>query len=255
MARVVVTGSVTGLGRGAAEALVDDGHDVVVHARDRRRAAELDGLAERAAGVVIGDLSSRSQVLAVAEQVDALGRTDAVIHNAGVYVDPRRIATEDGHANVLAVNVLAPYMLTALIDRPARLIYVTSGMHRDGDASLRDIDWEVRRWNGVQAYCDSKLFVATLAVAVARRWPDVCSNAVDPGWVPTRMGGAGAPDDLVLGHVTQTWLAVSDDPAARSTGRYWYHQQTYDPADAVDDHGFQDALLGELARLTGIELP
>ena len=90
----------------------------------------------------------------------------------------------------------APYLLTTVIKRPRRLIYLSSGMHRDGDPSLRDIDWHDRRWNGVQAYCDSKLYVTALAMAVARRWPTTFSNTVDPGWVPTRMGGANAPDDL-----------------------------------------------------------
>ena len=127
-------------------------------------------------------------------------------------------------------------------------------MHRDGDSSFRDIEWTSRRWNGVQAYCDSKLFVTALAAATARRWRDVLSNAVDPGWVPTRMGGPGASDDLAQGHITQVWLAVSDDPTANVTGRYWYHQQTQTPAHVVDDLAFQGALLDELSRLTGVEL-
>lgn len=255
MARVLVTGSTTGLGRAAAQALLGDGHEVVLHARTEQRAADVQDLGDRAAGVVIGDLSSASQTRSTADQANALGPLAAVIHNAGVYIDSQRVETEDGHARVLAVNVLAPYMLTALIDRPSRLIYLSSGMHQSGDASLRDIDWTSRRWNGVQAYSDSKLFVTALAVAIARRWTDVRSNAVDPGWVPTRMGGAGAPDDVALGHVTQAWLAGSDDPAADVSGRYWYHQLPQTPARAVGDPAFQEALLRELSGLTGVELP
>jgi NAD(P)-dependent dehydrogenase (short-subunit alcohol dehydrogenase family) len=146
-------------------------------------------------------------------------------------------------------------VLTATIDRPSRLVYMASGMHRDGDASLRDIDWTARRWSGVQAYSDSKLFIVALALAVARRWPGVRSNAVDPGWVPTRMGGPGAPDDLELGHVTQVWLATSDEPEAGGSGGYWYHQRRHAPAPAAADERFQDAMRGELARLTGVRLP
>jgi NAD(P)-dependent dehydrogenase (short-subunit alcohol dehydrogenase family) len=146
-------------------------------------------------------------------------------------------------------------MLTAWISRPSRLVYMSSGMHRDGDASLRDIDWTARRWSGVQAYRDSKLFITALALAVARRWPDVRANAVDPGWVPTRMGGPGAPDDLELGHLTQTWLAVSDHPDATGTGGYRYHQRRRSPAPAALDESFQDALLDELTRLTSVPLP
>jgi NAD(P)-dependent dehydrogenase (short-subunit alcohol dehydrogenase family) len=255
MARILVTGSTQGLGRAAAEALIGDGHEVVLHARDKDRERALRDLPGQAAGVVTGDLASADQARALASQVNALGRLDTVIHNAALYIDARRVATPEGHARTLAVNVLAPYLLTTLIDRPSRLVYLSSGMHRGGDASLRDIDWATRRWSGVQAYCDSKLFVTALALAVARRWPGVRSNAVDPGWVPTRMGGPGAPDDLELGHVTQAWLAVSDSPEAAGSGGYWYHERRQAPAPASLDERFQDALLDELARLTGLRLP
>jgi NAD(P)-dependent dehydrogenase (short-subunit alcohol dehydrogenase family) len=128
-------------------------------------------------------------------------------------------------------------------------------MHRDGHRSIDDLDWTRRQWNGVHAYCDSKLLVTTLAMAVAARWPGTLANAVDPGWVPTRMGGPVAPDDLTLGHRTQTWLAVSDEPAATVTGRYWCHQQPQPTSPAVQSSQFQDALFERLAELTEIELP
>ncbi len=183
------------------------------------RAAAVADLADRGAAVVVGDLASAQQTRTVADQVNQLGRMDAIIHNAGVYADSDRHPGPEGHPRMLAVNTLAPYLLTGLIERPDRLIYLTSDMHLSGDDSLDDLDWSARRWNGIQAYCDSKLFVTTLALAVARRWPDVISNAVDPGWVPTRMGGPGAPDDLEQGHLTQTWLAVSDDPTPTAAAR------------------------------------
>jgi NAD(P)-dependent dehydrogenase (short-subunit alcohol dehydrogenase family) len=179
---------------------------------------------------------------------------DAVIHNGGVYREPNRGATPAGHAKILAVNTLAPYMLTALISRPDRLIYLSSGMHRGGEDTLSDIDWTERRWNTNQAYSDSKLFVAALAMAVARHWPQVVSSAVDPGWVPTKMGGAGAPDDLEQGHLTQTWLASSEDPAAKVSGGYWHHRRQQQPAAPAKDAGFQDRLVARLADLTGIKL-
>jgi hypothetical protein len=98
-------------------------------------------------------------------------------------------------------------------------------MHTDGEANLDDPQWTRRRWNGVQAYSDSKLLDVVLAFAVARRWSTVLSNALEPGWVPTKMGGKGVPDDLSLAPVTQAWLAVSGDPAARVTAQYFYHQK------------------------------
>jgi NAD(P)-dependent dehydrogenase (short-subunit alcohol dehydrogenase family) len=204
--------------------------------------------------VVVGDLSSALETRRVAEQVNAIGRMDAIIHNAGVYLTADRAATPEGHPTVFAVNTLAPYILTARIERPGRLIYLSSGMHRDGNASLDDADWRERRWNASQAYSDSKLHVTALALVVARRWPDVLSHAVDPGWVPTRMGGAGAPDDLEQGHLTQTWLAASDDPAATATGGYWHHRRRQAPAAAASDPVFQDALCARLAELSGVPL-
>jgi NAD(P)-dependent dehydrogenase (short-subunit alcohol dehydrogenase family) len=127
-------------------------------------------------------------------------------------------------------------------------------MHMTGSVSLRDIDWTERRWNGSQAYSESKLYVATLTAAVARHWPEVLSNSVNPGWVPTKMGGAGAPDDLEMGHLTQTWLAVSEDRATKLSGFYWHHRQQQKPARLVTDTDFQDQLMDKLADLTGVKL-
>jgi NAD(P)-dependent dehydrogenase (short-subunit alcohol dehydrogenase family) len=254
MSRIFITGSTDGLGLAAARTLLAEGHRVVLHARSQARASALSDLAARSAGVVIGDLSSAAETRAIAGQLQKIGRMDAVIHNAGIYREPARAATPEGHARTLAVNTLAPYILTALIERPDRLIYLTSGMHRGADGSLRDIDWMERRWEPSRAYSESKLYVAALALAVARHWPQVLSNAVDPGWVPTKMGGPGAPDDLAQGHLTQTWLAVSDEPAARVSGGYWYHRKRQEPAPEVVDADFQERLIARLAGLTGVRL-
>src|SRR4051794_1562611 len=242
MARVFITGSADGLGRAAAETLLDGGHEVVVHVRNRSRLTAVRELVDRGAAVVVGDLSDLEETRALAADVNRLSRMDAVIHNAGVYTGPR----------VLPVNVVAPYLLTALIHRPERLIYLSSGMHRGGRARLTGLDWSGRRATG--SYSDSKLFVTTLAAAVARICADVFSNAVDPGWVPTRMGGPDAPDDLRLGHLTQEWLATSDDRDALTSGGYWHHQRRVEPAPSVHDEQFQDQLVEDLARFTGTRL-
>ena len=254
MARIFITGSADGLGRAAAGALIGDGHAVVLPARTRERAAAFSDLAPSAAGVVIGDLSSAAETREVAAQVNEIGRMDAVIHNAAVFLEPERSTTTEGHAKTLAVNSLAPYMLTALIGRPDRLIYLGSGMHDGGAGSLRDIDWTARRWNAAQAYSESKLHVTALALTIARVWPDVFSNAIDPGWVPTKMGGAAATDDLEMGYLTQTWLAVSNDAAATVSGQYWYHRQRREPASEARDPAFQNQLMDRLAALTGVAL-
>ena len=254
MSRIFITGSTDGLGRAAARALVNDGHQVVLHARSTERTSAFGDLSARSVGIVIGDLRSGAETRRIADHVNAIGRMDAIIHNAGTYSTAGRSPTPERHATILAVNTLAPYMLTALIERPGRLIYLSSGMHRGGVGSLRDIDWIERRWNASQAYSDSKLYVTALAFAVARCWPDVLSNAVDPGWVPTKMGGPGAPDDFEKGYLTQTWLAVSDDPRATVTGRYWHHRRPQTAARDASDPRFQDQLSDTLGELTGVSL-
>jgi NAD(P)-dependent dehydrogenase (short-subunit alcohol dehydrogenase family) len=254
MSRIFITGSTDGLGLAAARTLMADGHEVLLHARSEGRAAALPALSSRSVGVVIGDLSSALETRSIADQVNRVGAMDAIIHNAGIYLESSRDGTPEGYARTLAVNTLAPYILTALIHRPVRLVYICSGAHRRGSDFLDDIDWTQRRWNASQAYSESKLYLATLGASVARRWPEVLSNAVDPGWVPTKMGGVGAPDDLALGHQTQTWLSVSKDHAARTTGGYWYHRQRITPAAEVVDAAFQDRLMERLAELTGVRL-
>jgi NAD(P)-dependent dehydrogenase (short-subunit alcohol dehydrogenase family) len=254
MGHIFITGSTDGLGLAAARTLVAEGHDVVLHARSEERALAVADLSAATSGVVIGDLSSADETRSVANQVNKIGRMDAVIHNAGIYLERSRGQTPEGHAKTLAVNTLAPYILTALIARPDRLIYLSSGLHQSGSTSLLDIDWLERRWSAGEAYSESKLYVATLSAAVARHWPEVLTNTVNPGWVPTKMGGPGAPDDLEMGHLTQTWLAVSKDKAANVSGRYWFHREQRKPAGEVTDTGFQDRLIDRLAELTGIKL-
>jgi NAD(P)-dependent dehydrogenase (short-subunit alcohol dehydrogenase family) len=255
MAIVFITGSTDGLGRAAAHSLLDQGHRVVLHARSADRAAALGELASRAEGVVVGDLQSGAETRSIADQVKAIGRMDTVIHNAGVYTQRNRGSTPEGHAATLAINTLAPYMLTALIERPARLVYLSSGLHRGGEGSLDDLDWAKRSWDSAKAYAESKLHVVALAYALARRWPQILSNAVDPGWARTKMGGSGAPVDVETGQKTQTWLAVSEDPAALVGGRYWHHLRQQEPAGEAADPGFQDKLIDKLGDMTGVALP
>lgn len=255
-ARVFITGSADGLGQMAAQLLVEQGHTPVLHARNEQRGREAMTAVPGAEAVVIGDISSVEQMKAVAAKVNALGHFDAVIHNAGVgYQSPRRVATDDGLPLEFAVNTLAPYVLTALIHRPKRLVYLSSGLHRNGDPSLEDLAWEKRQWQGTQAYSDTKLHDIMLAFAIARRWPDTFSNALEPGWVATKMGGAHAPDDLNEGYRTQVWLAVSSDPAAEVTGQYFYHRNLREPNPAARDTSKQDKLIAACADFSGVKLP
>lgn len=242
MARILITGSTDGLGRATAETLVAAGHQVIVHARSPERALAVTALTDRGADLVVADLSHRLEVLAAADDLNAGPGIDAVIHNAGVISGPA----------VLPVNVVAPYLLTALLRSPTRHVYLSSGMHRGGRTTLAGLDWAGDRETA--SYSDSKLFVTALSAAIADRWaPTVLANAVDPGWVPTKMGGAGAPDDFDLGHETQERLAV--DPELRLSGGYWHHAAQQRPHRAVSDPQFHDQLLNALADATRVALP
>ncbi|MFJ3720575.1 SDR family NAD(P)-dependent oxidoreductase [Streptomyces sp. NPDC090057] len=236
MALILVTGASSGLGYATANALAWEGHDVVVHARTPARVAVPTG-GGRWAGVATGDLAEMSEIPGVARQAAAFGRFDVVIHNAGTMHTPE----------AATVNTIAPYLLTALMDKPSKLIYLSSSMHRGGSTDLAPLA------DGTASYSDSKLWVTALAMAVASRWEETAVHAVDPGWVPTRMGGPGATDDLAAGHRTQVWLATHDD-ITPSTGGYWYHQHVQDPHSATHDPKFQDRLLQALEERTGVRL-
>jgi NAD(P)-dependent dehydrogenase (short-subunit alcohol dehydrogenase family) len=226
----------------------------VLHARNTDRAADARQQLRQAAAVVIGDLETIAGAKGVAAQVNALGHFDAVIHNAAVGYREGHHVTADDLPHVFAINTLSVYILTASIERPKRLVYLSSGMHHHAGAHLDDILWQKRHWNGSQAYAESKLHDAMLAFAIARRWPDVLSNSLEPGWVPTKMGGSGAPDDMDQAHRTQVWLAVSDDPKARVTGGYFYHLKPKAPSPQANDPMLQDRLIAICAGMSGVAL-
>lgn len=255
MARVLITGSADGLGLMAGKRLVEQGHAVTLHARSTARANDARALLE-AEDVLVGDVSTLEGMRRVAEQANQKAPFDAVIHNVAIgYREPARSETEDGVERVFAVNSLAPYVLTALIHRPARLVYLSSGLHRSGAWRPDDLQWRSRRWNGLGAYSDSKLHDVILAFAVARLWPGVPSNALEPGWVATKMGGPSAPDDLSEGAVTQAWLAVSSDRMAQRTAGYFFHRREMEAAAVAREPDVQDLFLARCEELSGVRLP
>lgn len=255
MSRILITGSSEGLGLMAGQLLAEEGHTVTLHARNAERAKTARKGLPGAEAVIEGDVSTIAGARSVAEQANALGTFDAVIHNVGVgYREPRRIETEDGLPHVFAINVIAPYILTALIKRPKRLVYLSSGLHHHVEPHLDDVLWRKRRWSGMEAYSESKLHDVLLAFAVARKYRDMLSNALEPGWVATRMGGAGAPDDLNQAHRTQAWLATSDDRAAKVSGQYFYHMAPLSPNPLANDVVLQEQLLEICRKFTGVQL-
>ncbi len=256
MATIFITGSSDGIGLMAAKLLVKDGHRVILHGRNQSRSKEALAAVPGAETSVSGDLSSISETIFVAKEVNSLGPLDAIIFNAGLGDrEKQRVQTVDGLSHVFAVNSLAPYILTCMINRPLRMIYTSSGLHKSGDPSLKDLNWEDRSWDGFQAYSDSKLHNVILAFAVARKWSNVLSNALDPGWVPTKMGGPGAPDSLEKAPETQIWLATSQEKEALVSGNYFFHQKLRSAHKAASDIAVQEKYLMECSRLTGIQFP
>ena len=229
MARIFITGSADGLGQMAAALLISQGHQVVLHARNAERGRQALLNVPGAENVLTADLSSIEETKKLAADVNALGSFDAIIHNAGLYQVSGKL--------IFSVNTLAPYILTALIQMPKRLIYLSSGMHLSGHPNLNFNSGSM------------------LSMAVARKWPEIYSNAVDPGWVPTKMGGAGAPDNLEKGFETQAWLAVSNDEKAKVTGRYFHHKREARHHPQAGDISLQDRFLALCEQATGVPFP
>jgi NAD(P)-dependent dehydrogenase (short-subunit alcohol dehydrogenase family) len=239
LAKIFITGSSTGLGALAAKDLIAMGNEVYLHARNEKRAQDALNENPQAKGVVIGDLADLEQVKHVAKQVNELGQMDVVIENAGVDSSDSKLTAR--------VNVEAPYLLTALIKKPKRIIYVDSGMHKGAMLDINNLETNL-------SYSSSKMALMLLTEYVARKWPEVIVNAVDPGWVPTRMGGPAANDDLRGGYAGQVWLATSNAPQALKSGNCYYHLKLEDYDKRADDPDLQQQLINKLESLTGVKL-
>lgn len=243
MSRIFITGSADGLGQLAAEALIAQGHKVVLHARNAERGRDAIKKNPGAESVLTGDLSDIQETKNLAHEVNKSGAFDAVIHNAGVYYAAGR--------ELFAVNTIAPYILTCLIQKPKRLIYLSSGIHEGGRSKLDSFKTNINRIT----YSDTKLHTLMLCMAAARQWTDVYANAVNPGWVPTKMGGRGAPDNLQKGYETQVWLAVSNDEKAKVSGHYFFHQKQKHHNAEADDIRLQEQFLNLCEEITGVSFP
>lgn len=249
MARIFITGSSDGLGSLTAQRLIKNGHTVVLHARSAQRAADAQKACPGSAGVLVADLTSIDETKALAAEADRLGPFDAVVHNAGLFTGFEKVAGKSGLPSLFAVNVLAPYILTALMARPRRLVYVSSGLHTGGKARLDSLEGSV--------YADSKLHDVMLAKAFARRFAGsgVECNSVDPGWVPTKMGGSSATGDIEESIKTFAMLALGEGAAEGQTGKYFYSSKEAQCLEAANDEAAQDELLRRLAEISGVEVP
>jgi NAD(P)-dependent dehydrogenase (short-subunit alcohol dehydrogenase family) len=256
MARIFITGSSDGIGQSAAKLLSEQGHAVFLHARNSTRASQARATVPKAAGVVIGDLSTVADCKKLASEANKAGPFDAVVHNAGLGLATDGAKNADGVASVFAVNSLAPFVLTALMEKPKRLLYVSSGLHMGGDDSLKDVTWaERKQFNPPQAYNDTKMHNVLLANAVAKRWPEVQSCSLDPGWVKTKLGGEGAPGSTDPPAKMIAAYAAGESVAGSKTGVYLNPGGVGSPHEATGKAEKQDALLEIYESISGVSLP
>jgi NAD(P)-dependent dehydrogenase (short-subunit alcohol dehydrogenase family) len=136
---------------------------------------------------------------------------------------------------------------------------MSSEMHQMGSPSLDDILWTKRgesEYTANAVYCASKLHNVLFAKAFARRWPDVKSNALDPGWVATKMGGSSASGDLNAAVESYVMLAEGEEEKAKKTGSYFHpSKREGTPHKATLDEKNQDRLLEICAEFSGVNLP
>jgi len=243
MARIFITGSSDGLGSRAANALVQRGHKVTVHGRNTQRASDAQKACPGAEGALTADLSSTEATKTLAKELNAKGPWDAIIHNAGVMGVPSSSKGPEGLPTLFATNTLAPYMLTCLVKPPKRLVFLSSQLHQGGDSSLR----EIQRCG----YGDSKLHNTMMAFAFASKLEGVEVSSLDPGWVQTKMGGAGASDDINAAVDTYVMLAEG----GVESGKHWYHckERSYQKHAASEEK--QEKLLSELEGISGVSVP
>ena len=256
MAKIFITGSSDGIGQAGAKLLADQGHKVFLHARNSDRAKQAKDAVPNASGVIIGDLSTIAGSKELASEANKAGPWDAVIHNAGLGPGNADRKTADGLQSTFAVNSLAPYILTCLIEKPKRMLYLSSGLHSGGDDSLKDVGWTERRWNAMSAYSDSKLHDIMLANTVARRWTDVQSCSMDPGWIKTKMGGGGAPGKTSTPAKALAEFALGESPiVGEKTGVYFSPSGASTPAKGATNVGKQDEFMKICEEISGVGFP
>lgn len=254
--RILITGSSDGLGLLTAKLLSQRSHQVVLHARNSSRAHDATSACPSAHACITGDLSTLAGIRAFAAEADRHGPYDAVMHNAGLYFGALR-RTADGVPALVAVNTLAPYMLSCLMAKPKRLVFVSSGLHQNGNAGLEDITWRERGesgWSDAQAYADSKLHNIMFAFAFHRHY-GIPTASVDPGWVKTKMGGPSAMDDLDAAVETFAMVCTGEGEAGNREVGHYYQMKQRSFREEAKDVETQEKLLKLLEKVTGVRVP
>ncbi|MGD8627316.1 MAG: SDR family oxidoreductase [Anaerolineae bacterium] len=272
----VVTGATSGIGRATALGLARQGATVVACGRDEAKTrATVEALRREsgnpAVAYALADLTDQAQVRAMAAEINERHpRLDVLINNAGGFF-LRRQESADGIEMTLALNHLAPFLLShLLLDRlragaPARVINVSSAMHRSAALDLDDLQMK-NGYGGAAAYGRAKLALVLFTYELARRLADrgVTANALHPGFVATGIGMGDVVARLVRpimrlfarspeeGAETSLYLATSPDVAG-VTGAYFADKEAVDSAPATYDEALARRLWQISADLTGLE--
>ncbi len=267
---ILVTGSTDGIGKATARTLSRQGHRVLLHGRDREKGRGVLEELEAATGsdrlaLFIAELSVQERVRDLAREVgEACDRLDVLINNAGVFM-PEREVVPGGIEMTVAVNYLAPYLLThellPLLERsaPARVVNVASIAHR----SARSVNWEnlpgFEDYDAYNAYAVSKLGVVAFTTRLARtlEGTGVTANCLHPGVIDTKLlraytGGrdGGAPPEK--GAEVEAHLATSPD-AGEVNGGYFEETRWTRPSSLSLDPGVQERFWEMGRDLAGTE--
>jgi len=265
---ILVTGSTDGIGKATAKALARQGHRVLLHGRDREKGrAVLGEFASEGStepDLFTADLSTLPGVRALAREVsDRYERLDVLLNNAGIYLG-ERVLTADGFETTLAVNLVAPFLLSHLLlpvlsaAAPARIVNVASSAHFDAPG----IDWEnlqgEREYDGWGAYARSKLGVVLFTAGFARELDpgEITVNCLHPGVICTKLLRSAFPvypcDTPEAGSRTSVYLATS--PRVDGvTGKYFDGMREARPSAASRDRKTQDRLIAWLGKAAGLE--
>lgn len=263
---VLVTGATDGIGKATALALGTLGAHVILHGRSAQRlslaAGEIHAATGSSADTLQADFSSLAAVRMCAEQIlREFPRLDALVHNAGIFARHREV-TPDGYESTLAINHLAPFLLTHLLEgflrqsSPARIVVVSSITHVQSTLDFENLQGE-KRYDGREAYSLSKLANAMFTVELAERLrgSGVTVNCFHPGVIATKLLRSGygnmaaaSPD---RGAEQAVYLVASPDVEG-VTGKYFVNGREARPSPLVHDASLRARLWRVSEQLCGI---
>jgi NAD(P)-dependent dehydrogenase (short-subunit alcohol dehydrogenase family) len=271
MTLVLLTGATSGIGRAAAIELAKQGAEVALVGRDENRVEKVAEEASEAGEDAtvhqhVADLSSMSEVRKLAKEVsEAYEHIDVLANNAGAMFASRK-ETDDGFEQTLALNHLAPFLLTNLLReqlRDGRVVTTSSDAHKSGRLDLDDLQFE-KSYSAMRVYGTSKLCNILFTRELAKRASELHANCFHPGTVRTGFGKNDGGIWKVLttvagpfmrsperGAQSLVWLALSDD-AESLDGEYMEDEKVAEPSAAAQDEDLARKLWERSAELVGL---